>query len=536
MLLQIHEPGQTPDPHEGTEAVGIDLGTTNSLVAISREQKAEVIGNILPSVVNLDGQDISSIKRKMHNPSQLVYGKTPVEISAEILKTLRARAEDSIGREVTKAVITVPAYFDDTARNATKDAAAIAGLEVLRLINEPTAAALAYGLDKSAEGIYAIYDLGGGTFDISILRMQKGVFQVLSTGGDTALGGDDFDDEVLKLGGVHPRRIKENLSVSDEVEGIARSDFETAIAPLVEKTISICKQALADAELEIADVKGVVMVGGSTRVPLVQKRVGEFFGQAPLTDIDPDKVVALGAAIQAEALTFGSDNLLLDVTPLSLGLETMHGIVEKVIHRNTPIPCSVAQEFTTFENNQTGLMVHVVQGERENVADCLSLAKFDLKGIPPMPAGVARIKITFTIDADGLLTVSAREEHTGAEQVVEVKPSYGLTRERVIEMVRDSMAHGQADMQARLLAESKTEAERLLNSLKQSLAKYDSIADEKDAIMIIVAKLEEALKGQNREQIEQLKDELNKASESLAEKIMDSEIRTALKGKNVENI
>jgi molecular chaperone HscA len=312
--------------------------------------------------------------------------------------------------------------------------------------------------------------------------------------------------------------------------------FEAAILPLVEKTIAICKAALKDAELEISDVKGVVMVGGSTRVPLVQSKVAEFFGKSPLTDIDPDKVVALGAAIQAEALTFGSDNLLLDVAPLSLGLETMHGIVEKVIHRNTPIPCSVAQEFTTFENDQTGLMVHVVQGERENVANCLSLAKFDLRGIPPMPAGVARIKITFTIDADGLLTVSAREEKTGVEQVVEVKPSYGLSREQVVAMVRESMEHGQADMQARLLAESKTEAERLLNSLKQSLVKYDAIVDEKHIIMEVVARLEVALQGENRELIETLKVELNKTSEGLAEKIMDAEIRSALKGKKIENI
>jgi molecular chaperone HscA len=500
-------------------------------VAVSRAQNAEIIGDILPSIVEVNGQEIHSIKRKMSNPSQLVAGKTPVEISAEILKVLRAKAEAALGREVTKAVITVPAYFDDTARNATKDAAQIAGLEVLRLINEPTAAALAYGLDKAAEGIYAIYDLGGGTFDISILRMQKGVFQVLSTGGDVALGGDDFDREIEKLRNWEigkGRKIKEQLTNNNEVEGVSRLEFEAAILPLVERTISICARAISDAELQISDIKGVVLVGGSTRVPLVQAKVAEFFKQAPLTDIDPDKVVALGAAIQAESLTKGSDNLLLDVTPLSLGLETMHGIVEKIIYRNTPIPCVAAQEFTTFENNQTGLLVHVLQGERENVADCLSLARFELRGIPPLPAGVARIKITFNIDADGLLTVSAREEKTGIEQTIEVKPSYGLQREDVMRMVLESLEHGQEDMQARLLAESKTEGERLLNSLRE----HQLNAELSD----LVNQLETALKNDDRNQIENLRELLNEQSEVLAQEIMDSAIRGALRGKNVENI
>lgn len=470
MLLQIHEPGETPLPHENDEAVGIDLGTTNSLVAISRGEKPEIIKGILPSIVTVNGKQISSIKRKMNMPAQLVEGKTPVEISAEILKTLKATAEDALGKEIKKAVITVPAYFDDTQRTATKDAARLAGLEVLRLINEPTAAALAYGLDNGSEGVYAIYDLGGGTFDISILEMQNGVFQVLATGGDTELGGDDFDE---LIGKPNARKIKEALSSNNEYEGFTRTEFEKLIAPLVDKTIKICASTLKDAGLNKSQIKGVVLVGGSTRVPLVQKKLEEFFGKKPLSNINPDEAVALGAAIQAEALTKGSNNLLLDVIPLSLGLETMHDIVEKIIYRNTPIPCTYAQEFTTFQNNQTGMIFHIVQGEREKVRDCRSLAKFELKGIPAMPAGAAKVRVVFTVDADGLLTVSAHEMATGIRQEIIVKPSYGLDEKDIERMIIESMQHGKEDMQARLLQESKLEAERLLVSLVPALKKYE---------------------------------------------------------------
>lgn len=525
MLLQIHEPGETPLPHENDEAVGIDLGTTNSLVAISRGEKAEIIRGILPSIVTLNGKEIHSIKRMMNNPSQKVEGKTPVEISAEILKRLKDRAEDALGKQVKQAVITVPAYFDDTARTATKDAAKIAGLEVLRLINEPTAAALAYGLDHQAEGFYAIYDLGGGTFDISILLMQKGVFQVLATGGDTALGGDDFDAL------VGSREIKEKLTELDSYQGVTRAEFEKKIEPLVNKTIDICKQVLKDSTLDKSEIKGVVLVGGSTRVPLVKRKLKEFFGQEPLSNINPDEAVALGAAIQAEALTRGSNNLLLDVIPLSLGLETMHDIVEKVIYRNTPIPCSYAQEFTTFQNNQTGMIIHIVQGEREKVQDCRSLAKFELKGIPPMPAGVAKVRVVFNVDADGLLTVSATEVETGVKQEIVVKPSYGLDEAEIERMILESFEHGKEDMEARLVQEAKLEAERLLVSLEPAVKKYN-VSDLDDKI----AALKKAISGDDRNLIDNLRNELNSASESLAEKIMNSEIGGALKGKKVNEI
>lgn len=533
MLLQIHEPGETPLPHENEEAVGIDLGTTNSLVAISRGEKPEIIHGILPSVVVVNGREIHSIKRKMNAPAERVEGKTPVEISAEILKTLKNTAEDALGKQVTKAVITVPAYFDDTARSATKDAARIAGLEVLRLINEPTAAALAYGLDKGAEGIYAIYDLGGGTFDISILQMQKGVFQVLATGGDTQLGGDDFD---ALIGKPNARKIKEALSQANEFEGITRLEFEKLITPLADKTIDICKAVVADAGLTKEQVKGVVLVGGSTRVPLIRQKLKEFFGQEPLADINPDEAVALGAAIQAEALTQGSNNLLLDVIPLSLGLGLANDIVEKIIYRNTAIPCSYSQEFTTQQNNQTGMIIHVVQGERELVKDCRSLAKFDLTGIPPLPAGVAKVVVNFTVDADGLLTVSAREEHTGVQQKIEVKPSYGLTENEIEKMIRDSFEHGKADMEARLLQEAKSEAERLLASIRPAMELYEIDAGYLSELKNKIVELETVLKQDNRDLIDKTREDLNVLSEALAKKIMNNEIAKALKGKDVSKI
>ncbi len=616
-LLQISEPGQSPNPHGRRIAVGIDLGTTHSLVAAVRNGVAECLPDaqgrvLLPSVVRyLDAQSrqigfealenqihdpgntIASVKRLMGrglkdvaHPEKLSYAlmdvpgmvkvrtiageKSPVEISAEILATLRYRAEDTFNDDVFGAVITVPAYFDDAQRQATKDAAQLAGLNVLRLINEPTAAAIAYGLDNAAEGVYAVYDLGGGTFDISILRLSAGVFEVLATGGDSALGGDDYDralaDWLLQESGIQPespedwarlmacaRACKEALSseeiVTAEMElangsvdvALNRDQFEAATQALTQRTLQAVKKALRDAHLSRADVRGAVMVGGSTRMPQVQKAVGDFFGQTPLTNLNPDEVVALGAAIQANQLAGNNpsgDLLLLDVIPLSLGIETMGGLVERIVPRNQTIPTAMAQDFTTFKDGQTALALHVVQGERDMVADCRSLARFELRGIPPMVAGAARIRVTFTVDADGLLSVRAQEQISGVEAQIDVKPSYGLSDEQIAQMLKDSFSTAQADMQARAIAEARLDAERLLLATRTALAVDADLlsAGERERIDAAIEKLEAGATHTDPAEIERLSKSLADATEAFAAQRMNRGIAQALAGKNIENV
>lgn len=614
-LLQISEPGMMAAPHQRRLAAGIDLGTTNSLVATVRSGQAETLADhegrhLLPSVVHYQQQEhivgfdaralaaqdpantISSVKRMMgrsladiqtrypHLPYRLQASENglpmietpagllnPVRISADILKSLSARASETLEGELDGVVITVPAYFDDAQRQGTKDAARLAGLHVLRLLNEPTAAAIAYGLDSGKEGVIAVYDLGGGTFDISILRLSRGVFEVLATGGDSALGGDDFDhllaDWLREQAGIADRSddrvqrqlldaaIAAKIALSDaatasvEVAGwqgqVTREQFNELISSLVKRTLLSCRRALKDAGVEAEDVLEVVMVGGSTRVPLVRERVGEFFGRTPLTSIDPDKVVAIGAAIQADILVGNkpdSEMLLLDVIPLSLGLETMGGLVEKVIPRNTTIPVARAQEFTTFKDGQTAMAIHVLQGERELVQDCRSLARFTLRGIPAMSAGGAHIRVTFQVDADGLLSVTAMEKSTGVESSIQVKPSYGLSDGEIASMIQDSMSYAEHDVQARMLAEQKVEAARVLESLTSALTADAALlsAAERADIDAAMAALSAAAAGEDADAIQNEIKNVDKQTQEFAARRMDQSIRKALTGHSVDEV
>ena len=616
-LLQISEPGQSPDPHQRRVAIGIDLGTTHSLVAVVRSGVAECLPDaqgrvLLPSAVRYAAQAQPSIgwealAAKVEDPHNTVVSvkrfmgrglddldahqrasydfeprpgmvalrtaagvKTPVEVSADILRELGERARAALGVEPVGAVITVPAYFDDAQRQATKDAARLAGLPVLRLINEPTAAALAYGLDRAASGVWAVYDLGGGTFDVSVLRLSRGVFEVMATGGDTALGGDDYDQRVAAelarragLGELDAaaqaalrraaRQAKETLSAQERVPvrldlgaagsvdtELSREEFEACTRDLTLRTVELLGGVLEDADVAAQDISGIILVGGATRMPVVREAVREFFGRAPMTDLDPDEVVAIGAARQAHALAGNTDDdtLLLDVIALSLGLETMGGLVERVIPRNSTIPTARAQEFTTYKDGQTAMSIHVVQGERELVSDCRSLARFELRGIPPMPAGAARVLVTFQVDADGLLEVSAREASSGVQAHVEVRPSYGLDDAQIADMLRSAFSHADTDAASRALREEQVEAERLLDATRTAMQADSDLldADERDAIHAAMASLAQAARGEDHLAIRDAIGQLARTTEPFAAQRMNRSIQRALSGRSIDSL
>ena len=614
-LLQIAEPGRSAAPHQHKLAVGIDLGTTNSLVATVRNGQAEILTDeqqrpLVPSIVHfgsnqqitvgyeagalasqdpkntvisvkrLIGRSLADVKARYPNlPYEFAQTEnglpllkteqgemSPIEVSAKILQKLTALSEQRLGGQLSGVVITVPAYFDDAQRQSTKDAAKLAGLNVLRLLNEPTAAAIAYGLDSGQEGVIAVYDLGGGTFDVSILRLSRGVFEVLATGGDTALGGDDFDhllaDWIVAKTGVQPQNeqqkrhllelaIQTKIALTDQLTTtidyqnhqlkVSRTQFNDLIQPLVKRSLMACRRALKDASITAEEVREVVMVGGSTRVPYVREQVGEFFQRNPLTTIDPDKVVAIGAAIQADILVGNkpdAEMLLLDVIPLSLGIETIGGLVEKIIPRNTTIPVSRAQEFTTFKDGQTAMSVHIVQGERELVDDCRSLARFTLRGIPPMAAGAAHVRVTYQVDADGLLNVTALEKSTGVQSSIQVKPSYGLTDDEIMQMLKASMDNAKGDIQARLLAEQRVEARRVIESVYSALENDQSLLndDELSAVQNALISLEQLAIQEDSMAIKQGIKALDQATQEFAARRMDKSIRAALAGQNIKDI
>ena len=614
-LLQIAEPGRSAAPHQHKLAVGIDLGTTNSLVATVRNGQAEILTDeqqrpLVPSIVHfgsnqqitvgyeagalasqdpkntvisvkrLIGRSLADVKARYPNlPYEFAQTEnglpllkteqgemSPIEVSAKILQKLTALSEQRLGGQLSGVVSTVPAYFDDAQRQSTKDAAKLAGLNVLRLLNEPTAAAIAYGLDSGQEGVIAVYDLGGGTFDVSILRLSRGVFEVLATGGDTALGGDDFvhllAGWIVEQTGVQPQNeqqkrhllelaIQTKIALTDQLTTtidyqnhqlkVSRTQFNDLIQPLVKRSLMACRRALKDASITAEEVREVVMVGGSTRVPYVREQVGEFFQRNPLTTIDPDKVVAIGAAIQADILAGNkpdAEMLLLDVIPLSLGIETMGGLVEKIIPRNTTIPVSRAQEFTTFKDGQTAMSVHIVQGERELVDDCRSLARFTLRGIPPMAAGAAHVRVTYQVDADGLLNVTAMEKSTGVQSSIQVKPSYGLTDDEIMQMLKASMDNAKGDIQARLLAEQRVEARRVIESVYSALENDQSLLndDELSAVKNALISLEQLAIQEDSMAIKQGIKALDQATQEFAARRMDKSIRVALAGQNIKDI